>query len=144
VSGCGASSPGDLDARPGCDTVALTHSTSGPLVILDVETTGCGELGPDVDRVARAVWQSIELPVDAVRVTIPDSPQPTPMYFDREQLDERFGPGPNGVVWPVDERGPADAIWWLLPVAYAAVALMALHVVRRLSKAGVVGILFRR
>ncbi len=122
-------------------------------VVLDVHAVNCR--GPNrmpltqdlaVGVVAHAAWQSLQLPVDAVHVTVAASgapPDESPSILTSDELADRFGPGPSGVVWPVSERSD-ERIWVLLPLAYFAAGVAMLLVVRRLQRAGVVVVLLRR
>lgn len=146
-------SSGDLDRRSGCSLVVAERTQDHAHVVMDVHASGCrdrnGQLlepAQAVDRVAHAVWQSLELPVDAVRVSVSAleaSPHGTPMTMTRDELIERFGRGPSGVVWPVRDRSD-ETIWVVLPLAYIAAGVTMLLLVRCLRRAGVVVVLLRR
>lgn len=146
-------SSGDLDRRSGCSLVVAERTQDRAQVVMDMHASGCrdqnGQLlerAQAVDRVAHAVWQSLELPVDAVRVSVsaPGAlPEGTPTTIARDDLTERFGRGPSGVVWPVRDR-PDETIWVVLPLAYLAAGVAMLLLVRGLRRAGVVVVLLRR
>jgi hypothetical protein len=146
-------SSGDLDRRTGCSSVVAERGMIGAQVVMGVRAIDCRRpdgqlLGRDVavDRVAKAVWQSIHLPVDAVHIGVSDtgaSPVDAPTTISRSDLTERFGRGPSGVVWPVRER-PDERIWVVLPVAYLATGAAMLLLLRRLRSAGLVVVLLRR
>lgn len=146
-------SSGDLDRRSGCSSVVVELAQVGGQVMMDVHASGCrdqnGHLldrAPAVDRVAHAVWQSLELPVDAIRVSISApgaSPQGPPTTISRDELTKRFGRGPSGVVWPARDR-PNDAIWVVLPLAYLAAGVTMLLLVRAHRRAGLVVVLLGR
>lgn len=149
-----ASSSGDLDIRTGCAIVTATPTMVGAQVVTDVTASGCrgAERRPlprdvAVDRVARDVWRSLRLPVDAIQVRTPpsvgslDGPA---TVLTSEQLENRYGPGPSGVVWPARERGTGDRIWFLLPLAYAVSGLGIVWLARCMVRAGVVVLYFRR
>ncbi|MER7433675.1 hypothetical protein ACFU8R_28145 [Pseudonocardia alni] len=152
TSACVVPRHADLDRRTGCDVLSLNDSISEQTVLLDVRVTGCR--APDgtyadpadaADRVAAAVWQSTERPVDVLRVIIADPHRTAPSaQFGRSELDDRFGPGPRGVVVPIYERGPGDGLWYLLAVAYFAIALTMLRVARHHRERGVIIFLLRR
>lgn len=155
LAGCSTrpASSGDLDLRTGCSSVVAERINLGAQVVTDVHAVDCRDPNRRplahnlaVDRVAQAVWKWLELPVDAVHVTISvtgTSPDDSPSVLTADELAARFGPGPSGVVWPVPERSN-ETIWVLLPVAYLATGLVMLLMVRRLRRAGVVVVLLRR
>ncbi len=155
VAGCSIkpASSGDLDLRTGCSWVVAERSMVSTQVVMDVRASDCRdanglplERGLAVDRVAQAVWQSLELPVDAVRVAAAvaeASPEDTPTTVTGVELAERFGPGPSGAVWPVPDSSD-ESIWLALPVAYLVAGLAMLLLVRRLRRAGLVVELLRR
>lgn len=93
-----------------------------------------------------AAWRSLALPVDAVHVSVggggPYAPEP--VIIGRDELAERFGAGPHGAVWSAAGHPPSDSIWLLLPAAYAALAFVMIVFARRLRRAGVVVVIFRR
>lgn len=154
-AGCSSpgSSSGDLDTRAGCAVVTATPTMAGSLVVMDVRATGCR--GPDgsplprddaVDRLAQAVWHSLRLPVDAVRIRVHESgeaPDDIATIMSSDGLEARFGPGPSGVAWPPLERGTSDRIWFLLPIAYVVAGIAIVCLARRLARAGVVLFFFR-
>lgn len=91
---------------------------AGPQVVVDVHATGCHGLDgrplprdEAVDRPAQAVWQSLELPVDAVHLTVSDaeSLDSLPVITGRDDLVERFGPSAAGVVWPIPRTARTKA-----------------------------------
>lgn len=153
--GCSSvpTSSGDLDRRTGCSLVVAERTAAGEQVVVDVRAADCRDangmlLARDlaVDRVAQAVWQSLELPVDAVTVTVSEagaSPEDVPATITGDELAERFGAGPSGAVWPVLDKSD-ESIWVVLPVAYLAAGLAMALLVRRLRRAGVVVVLLRR
>ncbi|MGD9990131.1 hypothetical protein [Pseudonocardia sp.] len=146
-------SSGDLDQRSGCSLVVAERTQVGTQVVMDVHVSGCRdqngnllERTPAVDRVAHAIWQSLELPVDAVRVSVSApgaSAEGTLTTIARDELTERFGRGPSGVVWPVRDW-PNETIWVVLPLAYLAVGMAMLLLVRGIRRAGLVVVLLRR
>lgn len=146
-------SSGDLDRRSGCSLVVAERTQDRAHVVMDVHASDCrdqnGQLlerAQAVDRVAHTVWQSLELPVDAVRVSVsaPEaSPDGTPTTITRDELTDRFGRGPSGVVWPVRNRSD-ETIWVVLPLAYIAAGVTMLLLVRCLRRAGLVVVLVRR
>jgi hypothetical protein len=149
------SSSGDLNVHAGCDAVNARQTMVGPQVVMDVRAAGCrdpdgAELPRDdaVDRVAGAVWQSLRLPVDAIHVRLWQPPNagvsPPPVVIPDEELEDRFGPGPSGVVWPVLEHNASERILFLLPIAYVVAGVGALWAARRLVRAGVVVVFLRR
>ena len=82
---CLPSSSGDLGVRTGCASVTATRTMVGPQVVMAVTAQGCR--GPDgrplphreaVDRLSQAVWRSLQLPVDAVHIRVPQ-PADTPV-----------------------------------------------------------------
>lgn len=139
-------STGDLDLRTGCSFVVAERIMVGSDVVMDVQASDCrnpdGSLLPSdqaVDRLAQAVWQSLELRVNTIRVKLGG----TTTNIPSEVLTERFGQGPTGVVWPVSDP-PNESIWVLLPIGYLALGVMMLLLARRLRRAGVVVVLLRR
>jgi hypothetical protein len=154
LAGCSRlpTSSGDLDLRTGCPFVVAQRAMVGSDVVMDVQASSCrnpdGVLLPSeqaVDRLAQAVWQSLELPVDAIHVEVsaPAFDGDGTATITSKELSERFGSGPSGVVWPVSDR-PNEIIWVMLPIGYLATGLVMLLFARRLRRAGVVVVLLRR
>ncbi|MHA6783166.1 hypothetical protein ACVGOW_19530 [Pseudonocardia saturnea] len=157
-AGCSPASPssGDLDTRTGCAIVTAKPTMVGSQVVMDLRATGCH--GPDgrplsrddaVDRLAQAMWHSLRLPVDAVRIRALESAEEydgRTTVVTSEELEARFGPGPSGVVWPATaaERGSGDGIWFLIPVVYLVAGLGIVWLARCMLRAGIVVIYFRR
>lgn len=147
-----STSTGDLDLRTGCSFVVAERIMVGSDVVVDVQASDCrnpdGSLLPSdqaVDRLAQAVWQSLELRVNAIRVKLGGtaSQSDATTTIPSEELTERFGQGPTGVVWPVSDP-PNESIWVALPIGYLALGFMMLLLARRLRRAGVVVVLLRR
>lgn len=146
-------SSGDLDQRSGCSLVVAERTQDHTQVVMDVHASDCRdrngqqvERAQAVERVAHAVWESLELPVDAVRVSVSAlgaSPEGTSTTITRDELTERFGRGPSGVVWPVRDRSN-ESIWVVLPLACVATGVAVLLQVRGLRCAGLVVVLLRR
>lgn len=155
VTGCSIkpASSGDLDLRTGCAWAVAERSMTSTQVVMDVRASDCRdsnglllERGLAVDRIAEAVWQTLGLPVDVVRVTVSEagaSREDASTTITGDELAERFGPGPSGAVWPVSDRAD-ESIWVVLPVAHFAAGLAMLLLVRRLRGAGLVVVLLRR
>lgn len=146
-------SPGDLDHRSGCSLVLAERTQVRAQLVMYVHASDCRdrnghllERAQAVDRVAHAVWQSLELPVDAIRVSVSApgrSPEGAPTTIARDELTERFGRGPSGVVWPVRDRSD-ETIWIVLPLAYLTAVVTMLLLVRGLRRVGLVIVLLRR
>ena len=141
--------PSELAQLSGCLSLTAAPSMRGEQTVTVVRASACrdpaGRLrspGEAVDVVARTVWASLRSPVDAFALTVDQGPAAAvAVTLSREILGERFGPGPAGVALPVEEHGPADAIWILLPIGYAVTGVVLVLLARRSS---VVVVWFRR
>lgn len=116
----------ELALRSGCSGLTDEAAMQGEQTVMTVRAAGCMDpagrarsAGESVDVAARAVWSSLRSPVHAVTViVVQPADAPVSVTMSRNALEQRFGPGPAGVVLPVVERGPGDVIWILLPVAF--------------------------
>lgn len=139
----------DLARRVGCSSVTVQRINVGADVLVVVHADGCripqGRAPTSVEvaqRLASTVWRSLELPVDAIRVE-QSGVVPGTTVLTATELAQRFGPGPSGIVRPASDRRD-DRIWLLLPIGHLVAGLTMVLAVRRMRRAGVVVLLFRR
>lgn len=135
-AGAPPSSSGDLDDVTVCVSVTANRTMSGSKVTMDVLATGCPDAAAAPDRVALAVWRSLRLPVDEIRVRLPqghDDRASGMAVYSRGELENRYGRGPSGAVVPTAEQD-GGRIWVLLPVAWIIAALGVGVLVRRVAR----------
>jgi hypothetical protein len=139
----------DLALRSGCSTLTAATEMQGGQAVMVISAAGCRDpygraysSGESVDLVARTVWSSLRSPVDGFALTVTQTAdRPVSATLSRHTLEHRFGPGPAGVVLPMVEHGPHDAIWVLLPLGFVVAGIVLAAVMRRSS---VVVVWFRR
>lgn len=135
----------DLEAATGCSSVRIEESVRGETTTIHVQATDCDAAGNVIyeaaaDRVAGAVWQSLRRPVDIVEIRLPaiGSPSTESVEIQGSNLAARFEVGATA-----PKAQAHDAVWFLLPAAYVAAAVVMVLLARRMNQAGLIIVLFK-
>ncbi|GAA1194968.1 hypothetical protein [Pseudonocardia alaniniphila] len=157
ICSCDLAKSGDVGMRDRCTGVLMERRMSGPLVVLEASAQACYDVDGKllsyrdaVDRLGQVAWSSMRLPVDAIHVRVyrafdaDIAVPPASLQLSAASLKCRFGPGPMGITRPVLRRPDTQLLWFLLPIAYLAVAVTAVGIARRAQRSGLTVVLLRR
>lgn len=150
VSGCmiRTSDSADLTTALGCAYVRPVVTSEGGDDVLRVRVGDCDRPAPEAEnaeRIAGTLWRSLRYPVERVEITMAHpATLTTTMAFRGEDLALRY----QVDTLPRTSRSVgavlSDLLWLLLPASYLAVAVLWVVAARRLRRAGIVLLVFRR